>query len=105
MVCASCGYSHTGQCRIAALKSDLEALRQNYTGAVQDVEHLEAEVARLTEERDIVALQAAELAQTTGDVVDQQRGDIRRLMEALMNAGLYLPWMQAIAAKYPKGDE
>ena len=42
-----------------------------------------AEVARLTEERDTTAMQAIELAQATGEEVDQQREDIRRLVVAL----------------------
>ena len=47
---------------------------------------LNAEVTRLTEEREATAIQAVELAQTTGDVVDQQRDDIRRLVGALGEA-------------------
>ena len=38
--------------RIAGLEAEVARLQENYTGALQDVEHLEAKVARLTEERD-----------------------------------------------------
>ena len=72
--------------RIAGLEAEIKALRENYTGALQDVEHLEAEVARLTRERDD-ALAKLSLEEAC---CAQQRKDIRRLMELV---GIALTWM------------
>ena len=75
--------------RIAGLEAEIKALREDYTGALQDVEHLEAEVSRLTEERDALML-AKRLTgvehEQDHEELAQQRKDIRRLLEALGEA-------------------
>ena len=79
--------------RIAGLEAEIKALREDYTGALQDVEHLEAEVARLTRERDDALAKAiGRLTQLSLEEAccAQQRKDIRRLMELV---GIALTWM------------
>ena len=72
-----------------AIFTALANARENYTGALQDVEHLEAEVSRLTEERDALML-AKRLTgvehEQDHEELAQQRKDIRRLLEALGEA-------------------
>ena len=54
------------EARIAELEAEIKALRENYTGALQDVEHLEAEVAALREEVKALKAERREMQKRCG---------------------------------------